>query len=379
MTIQPPKKNLRKAVTLGCLALIVMPLALSWILARLAQPNAPLPSKGELSWNRDLGDYRESQGPPAVVSVSPALGSFVLPEVLSVEDAVEWNDGWILLDRRLGKIHFLSASSGLVRSLGRDGVGPGELKDPVALAVEDSLIWIVNQRGAVLDRFSITEGFQDRHRILGGGCLVGLTKGLGALPEHGLFLLRVCPATLPGPGTASVDRLQLEGSLSPFLSLPLGRSGSRRLHLLRHPALAAGGKSLFLGTWDTPCIAEFDRGGTLIGRRCLPEYARPATPEEERSGLEGRLKRITEMGFLPLEIPEYLPWFDRVFATSSGIAVRRVRGEHERDLVLLPPEGGSSVTDLLFPANTFVGDRSILAVRDLLQGTQIQVFPNPWH
>jgi hypothetical protein len=48
------------------------------------------------------------------------------------------------------------------------------------------------------------------------------------------------------------------------------------------------------------------------------------------------------------------------------------------DLVLLPWEGGSWVTDSLFPETTFVGERSILTVEDLIQGTRTQIFRNPW-
>jgi len=80
-----------------------------------------------------------------------------------------------------------------------------------------------------------------------------------------------------------------------------------------------------------------------------------------------------------MDIPDRLPWYDRVFATSHGLVVRRIRGENERDLVLLPPEGRSSVTRERFPENTYVGERTILAISDLLNGTQIQVYLNPWN
>jgi hypothetical protein len=230
----------------------------------------------------------------------------------------------------------------------------------------------------VLDRFSVDSGFQTRRRVLGGGCLVGLAKRLLVLPIEGLFLLRVCPATLPGPGTAWVEKIDSAGELSPVLSLPLGRAGSRKLHFLRQPALAAGSDHLFLGTWDTPCIAEIDGRGEVVGHRCLPDYLRPGTPAKERSDLERRFRRITQLGLLPMEVPDHLPWYDRIFVTSRGLVVRRLRGMEDRDLVLLPVEGGSFVTDYLFPENTFVGNRSILTVEDLLQGTRVRIFRNPW-
>jgi hypothetical protein len=61
------------------------------------------------------------------------------------------------------------------------------------------------------------------------------------------------------------------------------------------------------------------------------------------------------------------------------LVVRRIRGLEDRDLVLLKPEGGSLVTASLFPENTYVGERTILTVEDLLQGTRVQIFRNPWY
>jgi len=375
----PLGKVLKVFLPIGCLLTLAALFVLSWISIEVLQPPPPTLSRGGLSWERDLGAYDPVQEPPTVSPVSPALGTFTLPEVLSVEDAVEWEEGWILLDRRLGKVHFLDNASGLTRSMGGNGPGPGELEDPVALALEDSVLWVLNQRGLSLERFSLRSGFQERLRVLGGGCLVGLAKRLLLLPHVGLFLLRVCPATLPGPGTAWVERVDPNGQLSPVLSLTLGQPGSRRLHMLRQPATAAGSERLFFGTWDTPCIGEFDGGGRLEGHRCLPDFLRPETPREDRSDLERRFSRITELGLLPIDVPDRLPWYDRIFSTSRGLVVRRIRGLEDRDLVLLKPEGGSLVTASLFPENTYVGERTILTVEDLLQGTRVQIFRNPWY
>ena len=102
------------------------------------------------------------------------------------------------------------------------------------------------------------------------------------------------------------------------------------------------------------------------------------TPKKERSDLERRFGRVMELGFLPVEVPDHLPWYDRIFVTSQGLVVRRIRGLEDRDLVLLRPDGKSLVTESLFPEITFVGERSILTVQDLLQGTRVQIFRNPW-
>ena len=374
----PRKKHVRILLPVGCLVGLLAPLVVSWITIRLLQPAPTLSPGRRVSWEGDLEAYGPAQETPTLSPVPPALRILTLPGVLSVEDAVEWEGGWVLLDRRSGMAHLLDTASGSIRTMGGIGPGPGELQDPVALARADSLLWILNQRGLVLDRFSLESGFQQRRGLGGGGCLAGLAKGLVALPRDDLLLLRVCPSTLPGPGTAWIESIGHEGVLSPVLSLPLGRPGSRRLHFLRQPTMAAGFGSLYLGTWDLPCIGEFDREGAVRGHRCLPDYPRPMTPKDEQSDLERRFRRITELGLLPIEVPDRLPWFDRFFATSRGLVVRRIRGMESRDLVLLPPEGGSFVTDTQFPEDTFVGEETILTVEDLLQGTRVRIFRNPW-
>jgi hypothetical protein len=134
----------------------------------------------------------------------------------------------------------------------------------------------------------------------------------------------------------------------------------------------------YFGTWDAPCLLSFTTEGNSIGRFCLPDSERASVPEEEKAMLEERFQGITRMGLLPMEVPDLLPWYDAVFSTSVGPVVRRIRGESDRDLVLLFPDGTTSVIDRLFPESTFVGERSILVVRDLLQGTEIRIFRNPW-
>ncbi len=361
----------------GCLALTLLILLSNWITFETLGRGSTTAS-GVLDWQEAYGTQTASEPPQTTVSVSGNPSVFSLPQVLSVEDAVETNDRWTLLDRRLGKVHLLHKDSGLIRSLGQEGEGPGELRRPLALALQDTLLWVVNQQGFSLDIFSLESGFLVRERITGGGCLAGLAKRLASAGPGGALFMHICPATLPGPGTAWVESLSPDGELRPILSLPLGREGSRQLHPFRQPALAAGSGMFYFGTWDAPCLLSFTTEGNSIGRFCLPDSERASVPEEEKAMLEERFQGITRMGLLPMEVPDLLPWYDAVFSTSVGPVVRRIRGESDRDLVLLFPDGTTSVIDRLFPESTFVGERSILVVRDLLQGTEIRIFRNPW-
>lgn len=380
------KKNLGRRILVllpvGLFSLVVLILLVNWLSMLLVRPRTPSPNRSDLSWEKDLGALPPGDVEPEPTPVSDPLGTFTLPEVLSVEDAVEVDGGWILLDRRLGKLHFINNTSGLLKSVGGEGPGPGELRSPVAIALGDSLLWVLNQQGQSLDRFSLTGEFQDRRQVREGGCLVGLAQELHFTTKKGLIILRVCPATLPGPGTAFLEKLDSDGLLTVEVALPLGEQGSRRLHLLRQPTAAARGESLFIGTWDTPCIAVLPLFGgasrEVTGHRCLPDFVRAKAPEKDRSKVENRFQRLSDLGLLPMEVPDRYPWFDKIFSTSRGLVVRRILGEEERDLVLLGPDDEARVSSLVFPEDTFVGEETVLAARDLMQGTEIQVFTNPW-
>lgn len=365
-------------VPAGCLTALLLAFLLSWISLRFLPKADTTSVSRNLSWEADLAAHGPASSEVDSISTAGLVGVFTAPGVLSVEDAVEGDGEWVLLDRRQGKLHFLDTESGRVRSVGREGQGPGELRDPVALAMSDSHLWVLNQRGMMLDRFSREGDFQARSRIQGGACLVGLAQDLLASPGDSLLLLRVCPPSLPGPGSAWIEAVSHEGELTPRVSLALGRFGSRRLTLFRTPAMAAGSRGWFLGSWDAPCVAELSLSTGGARRRCLPAFPRAQTPPSGQEKLRRRFSRLPDLGLLPVEVPDLLPWFDRLFVIPQGLVIRRIRGEDLRDLVLLDSLGAASVLDRLLPENTFMGDHTVLATRDMLEGTQIQIFRNPW-
>jgi hypothetical protein len=125
-------------------------------------------------------------------------------------------------------------------------------------------------------------------------------------------------------------------------------------------------------------MAVFGEGGVLMSHRCLPDYDRPQTPRTKSIGLERRMKWVSDLGLLPIEIPSHLPWYDWVFPTPDGLVFRRVRTEAERDLVLVGPDGEAVATERWFPEKTFVGSGGILVAQDLPEGTAIRIYPNPW-
>ena len=87
-----------------------------------------------LAWEKDFGSGKPAGGPPTPLPGVDPSWVHQLPEVLSVEDALEWKGQWILLERRLGRIHILHKEQGLLSTMGRRGLGPGEPGLPLVLS-----------------------------------------------------------------------------------------------------------------------------------------------------------------------------------------------------------------------------------------------------
>lgn len=362
-----------------CLALLFVAPAL--ILRFAARPPGGAVPGGtihRLAWDQIVGVGEPLDRIPEHLELPAPLGIHILPEVLSVQDAVEWENGWILLDARLGKLHFLHPSEGLTESWGGRGEGPGELLSPVAIELQDTILWVLNRSGLALDRFSIHSGYRARKRIQGGGCMVGLARSLFSLGDGALAFLRTCPPLIPGPGSAFVEVLDTTGWASSLLELPLGNPGSRRIHPFRTPVVASWQGGLLLGTGDAPCIRELRSNGVPEDLRCLPRYDRPEVPEHEREAFESRFGGISKLGFQPIEVPDVLPWYDQLFSTGRGLLVRRIAGNEEGELVLLPREGSPVILGSVFSGPVWVGERTMILARDLMQGTEIQVVALPW-
>jgi hypothetical protein len=207
---------------------------------------------------------------------------------------------------------------------------------------------------------------------------VGLAKRLIPLPGGALALLRTCPPLVPGPGTAYVERVDTTGWVTSLARLPLGRLGSRRIHPLREALSAAWEGGFLLGTGDVPCMARLTNRGSLVGHLCLPAYDPVPLPDDGREDLLGRMGALLRLGFLPVDLPESMPWFDRLFEVSRGLVVRRVRGVDTRDLLLVSADGPIFRVNTLVDSDTFVGSHTLIRVRDLMQGTEIRVYPAPW-
>jgi hypothetical protein len=143
--------------------------------------------------------------------------------------------------------------------------------------------------------------------------------------------------------------------------------------------MAAGNGRIFIGTWDAPCIGDYSIRGEASAEWCLPDFKRASPSPGEKGKLESRFRRLTALGLLPIQIPDLLPWYDRIFFAQGGLVVRRIRGEEERDLVFLKKGAPPVVTEAGLPRRTFAGRETVLTAEDLLQGARIRIFPSPWH
>ena len=138
----------------GALVVVVVVATLIWSVARAATEHA------------DLGILRSHP-------VAPPDGVSLLAEVWSVTDAV-WKAGsWFVLDRSASQIHRLDPRGSRLYSFGREGVGPGELRNPRALVVRGDSVIVAERSGLLrvygLDGVHIADRTVDLRDCTGPG------------------------------------------------------------------------------------------------------------------------------------------------------------------------------------------------------------------
>lgn len=115
-----------------------------------------------------------------------------------VSDAVRLSNGQIAVaDRQARSVSIFNAQAELIRTLGREGEGPGEFLDPIGVVVKGNAILVWDWDQARVTKFDLAtdevgvyrvEGFAnptDHFGDLPGGFVVGSIGFPGGLPESG--------------------------------------------------------------------------------------------------------------------------------------------------------------------------------------------------
>jgi hypothetical protein len=310
----------------------------------------------------------------AETAIQPPPGVPVHPEILSVSDAVEGPDGsWVILDGRSARWHRVSPQGVVEVSAGRPGEGPGELRNPVGLALMGDTVVVGTRTAGTVERFLIDGRPLDRIGVGMPGCAAGLLRRL-VVAGGELHLLRECLDPESGGSTMQVHRLLPSGNLMVVASRAwTDLTGTRTIRTGR-PILAGGGDLLLFGDATEDCLLVLLPAGSSQERLCHPAPPRVPLSDPERLQAEEVRARLSARG-LSMEVPDFAPSFDAAFAgPPPEVVFRTMRGGERRSLDRLqggsleglPPEG-------LWSPLTFVGVSSIFTAGETMEGTWLLV------
>lgn len=313
---------------------------------------------------------------PVVVPGEEGEGR-VYQEILSVVDAAPNASGWLLLDGRAARVHILSSSGDLIRSVGGPGQGPGELSLPAAITALEEGFAVADVAGRRVEIFSSDGTFLRRSVLPPPRCGSGVIQDLASDDGVSLLVLRRCMSPSEGGWHAELQRVGPDGATTELHSIALSDPDRGALNPLAIPVLAARERDIYLGVTTDPCLRRIENGEEIPTSLCTPlEFAIPIPPDV-RSALEDLKERNDRVSPVRLEIPDELPHFDQIFATQRGLVLRLVSGPESRTLCLLDERDGSCSWSVHGDEGSYVGDSTILQVVEETAGTRIIVTPFP--
>ncbi|MFG1690647.1 hypothetical protein ACGF5M_00585, partial [Gemmatimonadota bacterium] len=320
-----------------------------------------------------------SSGPPEGPAVVPGEegDGRVYEGILSVMDAAANASGWLLLDGRTARVHLLSGSGELIRSVGGPGRGPGELSRPGAITATKEGFAVVDVTGRRVEIFSSDGTFLRRSVLSPTGCGSALIQDLASDDGESLLVLRRCVNPADGGWSAELQRVGPDGTTTELHSLALSDPDRGTLNPLAIPVLATREGDIYLGVTTDPCLRRIENGEETPTPLCSSlEFAIPV-PHDIRSALEDLKERSDRISSVRLEIPDELPHYDQFFATRLGLVLRLVSGREDRTLCLLDERDGSCSWSAPGDEGSYVGDSTILHVAEEADGTRIAVTPIP--
>ncbi len=300
--------------------------------------------------------------PPGV----PLLG-----DVWSLTDAVSNGRDWFILDRRAGHVHRIDAQGLLLSSFGREGLGPGEFRNPQALVVHGDSV-IVADRSGLLHVYGLEgDHFVDRQVDL-HDCTAPQVEDLISTADA-LALVVVClkqdlalEARLLA--TANDGDWRVIGLSSP------SHGGDRRVNPYWAPVLTSLGRALVFGLVAEDCLEVVGSDGVAERRVCHDRLQRlPVSRADARSLRD--LARLGQGTGFRVTIPSTLPPFDAVFDGGDGTLLYRtpsLDGREAKRLIRLRNDGHGDVLDLPAAPHVFVSGRHVLLAWDATQGSHVQ-------
>ncbi len=313
---------------------------------------------------------------PVVVPGEEGEGR-VYEEILSVVDAAPDASGWLLLDGRAARVHILSSSGDLIRSVGGPGQGPGELSLPAAITALEDGFAVADVTGRRVEIFSSDGTFLRKSVLPPPRCGSGVIQDLASDDGVSLLVLRRCVSPYQGGWLAELQRVGPDGATTELHSIALSDPDRGTLNPLAIPVLATQGRDIYLGVTTDPCLRHIKDGEEAPTPLCSILESTIPIPPELRSALEDLKERNARVSPVRLEIPDELPHFDQIFATQRGLVLRLVSGRESRTLCLLDQRDGSCSWSAHGDEGSYVGDSTILQVVEEAAGTRIVLTPFP--
>jgi hypothetical protein len=238
------------------------------------------------------------------------------PQVVAADEALFLDPGWVLLDGLEGRLHLLDSLPSPVRTVGRRGDGPGELVSPRHLVQDPDGFAVVGVDGR-LDRFDASGRFLERVRIDLAACPFADVREARRAGDH-LLLALVC--TEGAERRFLLVRMTDDGAVTPVASRDAGGWGDLRPY---GPVLGAVGGRAAWGTGAEPCLRLLDGERAPADTLCVPGPPIPLS-EGLRRQVEEALGARARTAGLRVELPDHLPWLDRiVHVDDGGVLVRR--------------------------------------------------------
>lgn len=312
---------------------------------------------------------------PSTSSAVPApLDADLYEEVLSVTDAVPHEGSWFVLDKVGTQLHRIDPQAASIKTFGRRGLGPGELRLPESLAIRGDTLVVAETLGGVVHLFSLEGRFLGRRTaFVRSPCPVTGTFGVESL-EAGLVFLVVC---LSGSFSHSAFAMLVDDSGA---SRMLARTGALRSEASGGPVspyfvpiLAAHGAEVIFGQATHECLGTFSIRGDSTGSIChrwMPDLAmRP----QDLAELDTWKNRLSSLG-RDLRIPASRPSFDRLFISRGRLLYRAFDPTQDRAYRLLDDLAMDNGAPLFMSASAaFAGTGSALLAWDDIGGTRISI------
>jgi len=334
------------------------------------------------------------------IGSADAEDPYVFPEAWSLSLAIDGRDRIYVSDFQIGEVRLFAADGSYIRTIARQGEGPGEVSQPVALAVDarDEL-WIVDGRNRRYTVFDSAGALAAEYRR--DETAWGVPWRIGFGPDGRMYEAGSVPGAEPGDralalyaNAVSADRLSRDGeawvpvSEEPPASFELDYGdGSRAFHPIPfhpEPRWAFDGRDgIWSGDGAHYRLVHRSLAGDTLRVVELPDRAMPIDPvaRDEQldwvSELPGRLRDQVDLDRVPSTVAE----FDRILVDDRGFVWvsagwRPLRGSEEPTRFDIFSPDGEYLGQLAFPFHpqplpAFRGDLVVGVTTDELDVPQV--------